>query len=100
MGSGDDAEAHCVGFCWFLKAQPQQDRRSELHECTMGRAWFWKLTWRFKGYDVQVLVASVLRQMWRAIPFPNRSDTLSFGLAVSTHCLRPRFAFRFDLKMQ
>ncbi|QTD45390.1 type I secretion system permease/ATPase [Ottowia testudinis] len=53
-------QAHYIGFCWFLKARPQQDRRSELPEYTMGRAWFWKVIWRFKGYYVQVLIASVL----------------------------------------
>ena len=49
-----------AGYSWFLKARPRQDRSSELPEYTMGKNWFWKVIWRFKGYYVQVGVASVL----------------------------------------
>ena len=52
--------ASYAGYCWFLKARPRQDRSSELPEYTMGKNWFWKVIWRFKGYYVQVVVASVL----------------------------------------
>lgn len=49
-----------AGYCWFIKPKPEQDRRSELPEYTFERAWFWKVIWRFKGYYVQVILASVL----------------------------------------
>ena len=51
---------HYAGYCWFLKAKPQQDRRSELPEYTMDKGWFWRVIWRFKGYYVRVAIASVL----------------------------------------
>lgn len=49
-----------LGYAWFVKMKPEQDNRSELPEYTMGKAWFWKVIWRFKPYYMQVLVASVL----------------------------------------
>lgn len=48
------------GYVWFLKARPQKDLRSELPEYTMGRAWFWRVIWRFRRYYVQVVLATVL----------------------------------------
>lgn len=48
------------GYVWFLKARPQTDLRSELPEYTMGRAWFWRVIWRFRRYYVQVVLATVL----------------------------------------
>lgn len=48
------------GYCWFLKARPAQDARSELPEYTMGQGWFWKVIWRFRAYYLQVVLASVL----------------------------------------
>ncbi len=52
--------AQYAGYCWFLKAKPQQDARSELPEYAMGKGWFWRVIWRFKGYYAQVAVSSVL----------------------------------------
>jgi ATP-binding cassette subfamily C protein LapB len=49
-----------AGYVWFLKARPQTDLRSELPEYTMGRAWFWRVIWRFRRYYVQVVLATVL----------------------------------------
>ncbi len=51
---------HYLGYCWFVKARAQRDMRSELPEYTMDKGWFWRVIWRFKGYYVQVAVASVL----------------------------------------
>ncbi|MEW6464374.1 MAG: type I secretion system permease/ATPase [Pseudomonadota bacterium] len=48
------------GYVWFLKARPQKDLRSDLPEYTMGRAWFWRVIWRFRRYYVQVVLATVL----------------------------------------
>jgi len=48
------------GYVWFLKARPEKDLRSELPEYTMGRAWFWRVIWRFRRYYVQVVLATVL----------------------------------------
>lgn len=58
--SAERLEAVYAGYCWFLKARPQQDRRSELPEYSMDKGWFWKVIWRFKSYYVQVAIASVL----------------------------------------
>ena len=58
--SAQRLEAVYAGYCWFLKPRPQQDRRSELPEYRMGKGWFWQVIWRFKGYYVQVAIASVL----------------------------------------
>lgn len=49
-----------LGFAWLVKMRPQQDRRSELPEYTLEKAWFWKVIWRFKGYYAQVVFATVL----------------------------------------
>ena len=48
------------GYCWFLKAKASQDTRSELPEYAMKRGWFWQVIWRFRGYYLQVVIASVL----------------------------------------
>ncbi|MFT3779822.1 MAG: type I secretion system permease/ATPase [Ottowia sp.] len=53
------AEAY-LGYCWFVKARARRDARSELPEYAMDKGWFWRVIWRFKGYYVQVAVASVL----------------------------------------
>lgn len=53
-------QAAYAGYCWFVKARPAQDRRSELPEYTMGQGWFWKVMWRFKGYYAQVVVTSLI----------------------------------------
>lgn len=52
--------AQYAGYCWFLKVKPQRDARSELPEYAMGKGWFWKVIWRFKGYYAQIAVSSVL----------------------------------------
>ncbi len=52
--------AQYAGYCWFLKIKPQRDARSELPEYAMGKGWFWKVIWRFKGYYAQIAVSSVL----------------------------------------
>ena len=56
----EEIEADYTGYCWFLKVRPQRDMRSELPEYTMGKAWFWKVIWRFRRYYYQVVIASVL----------------------------------------
>lgn len=53
-------EAEYAGYCWFVKARPQQDRRSELPEYAMDKGWFWRVMWRFKGYYAQVVVTSLI----------------------------------------
>ncbi len=58
--SAEQLQADYTGYCWFLKMRPQRDTRSELPEYTMGRAWFWKVIWRFRRYYYQVAIASVL----------------------------------------
>ena len=55
-----EMDARYLGYCWFVKMKPEQDNRSELPEYTMGKAWFWKVIWRFKPYYVQVVVATFL----------------------------------------
>ncbi len=49
-----------AGWCWLVKARPEQDRRSELPEYAMGKGWFWRVMWRFKGYYAQVVVTSLI----------------------------------------
>lgn len=60
MLAAADLEATYAGYIWFIKPKPKQDDRSELPEYTFERAWFWKVIWRFKGYYVQVILATVL----------------------------------------
>lgn len=55
-----EMEQRYLGYCWFVKIKPEQDNRSELPEYTMGKAWFWKVIWRFRRYYYQVIVATVL----------------------------------------
>lgn len=59
VGQAEMAERY-LGYCWFVKRKPEQDNRSELPEYTMGKAWFWKVIWRFKSYYMQVVLATVL----------------------------------------
>ncbi|MDO5693900.1 MAG: type I secretion system permease/ATPase [Pseudomonadota bacterium] len=56
----EQVQAEYTGYCWFLKAKPKHDTRSELPEYTMGKSWFWKVIWRFRRYYYQVAIASVL----------------------------------------
>lgn len=58
--TASDLEATYAGYVWFIKPKPKQDDRSELPEYTFERAWFWKVIWRFRGYYVQVILATVL----------------------------------------
>lgn len=58
--SQEDLEAVYIGYCWFVKLKPQQDRRSELPEYAMRKGWFWKVIWRYRSYYWQVILASVL----------------------------------------
>lgn len=58
--SAEQVQERYSGYCWFLKVKPRRDARSELPEYAMGKGWFWKVIWRFKGYYAQVLVSSVL----------------------------------------
>ncbi len=58
--SAEELERAYIGYCWFLKLKPQQDKRSELPEYTMRKGWFWKVIWRFRRYYYQVILASVL----------------------------------------
>ena len=55
-----ELDARYLGYCWFIKMKPEQDNRSELPEYTMGKAWFWKVIWRFRNYSSQVVLATVL----------------------------------------
>ncbi len=58
--SAERVQAAYTGYCWFLKVKPQRDARSELPEYAMGKGWFWRVIWRYRGYYAQVGVASLL----------------------------------------
>ena len=58
--SAAEFESRYLGFCWFMKPYPKQDRRSELPEYTLARGWLWKILWRFRGIYTQVAVTTVV----------------------------------------
>lgn len=58
--SHQELDALYIGFCWFIKPKVALDRRSDLPEYTLPKAWFWKVIWRFKSYYSQVLISSFL----------------------------------------
>ena len=55
-----EMESQYIGYCWFVRRKAERDTRSELPEYTMGKAWFWRVIWRFRAYYAQVVVATVL----------------------------------------
>lgn len=48
------------GFCWFIKPKVMLDKRSELPEYHLPKAWFWKVIWRFRAYYGQIILATFL----------------------------------------
>ncbi|WP_439235048.1 type I secretion system permease/ATPase [Lonepinella koalarum] len=51
-------DSQYLGYCWFIKPKVEADIRSELPEYQLGKAWFWKVIWRFKSYYYQVILAT------------------------------------------
>ncbi|MDO5686848.1 MAG: type I secretion system permease/ATPase [Neisseria sp.] len=49
-----------LGYAWFIKPRMASDVRSELPECSLPKAWFWKVIWRFRSYYYQVILATFI----------------------------------------
>ena len=58
--SYDELAKHYEGSCWFVQPKLEQDKRSELPEYSFGRAWFWKIIWRYRSYYYSVILSSFL----------------------------------------
>lgn len=55
-----DLAPRYLGYCWFIKQKMVSDKRSDLPEYDLPKAWFWKVIWRFRGYYYQVILATFI----------------------------------------
>jgi ATP-binding cassette, subfamily C, bacterial LapB len=94
MSSAELSEKY-LGFCWFLKLRAQQDRRSELPEYTMPKAWLLRVLWRYRSYYAQAVVATVVVNLLALIGslyvmqvydrvIPNRAFETLWALTIGT----------------